>query len=146
MSNKRAESLIKRCRCSPSCYKWLRPDTRRKHYSNANPDGVLESDLGSDSDVEMEVEPNGAVEENSDTVSEDDADIVISDGQSTPSDELSEEEDWLVYNEEDEIAQETPKDIVEQLRDWCGPGIEEKLYRINPSLTLTENRTSHDYG
>jgi hypothetical protein len=54
MSN-RLDSLTKRCRCSPSCYKWICPETRRKHYSVANPDEVLDSDLGSDS--EMVVEP-----------------------------------------------------------------------------------------
>ena len=150
MSNRLAGSLTKRCRCSPSCYKWIRPETRRKHYSAANPDKVLDSDLGSNSDVEMVAESNDEEKEasgNSDpsksravtdmkvdlpyseNASEDDA---ISDDHSMSSE--ADEEDQLAYNEEEDIA-ETPKDIVDRLRDLCGPGIEEKLYRISMSLS-----------
>ncbi|KAG6379825.1 hypothetical protein JVT61DRAFT_10373 [Boletus reticuloceps] len=142
MLNKLADSLIQCCQCSPSCYKWLHPETRRKHYAAPDPENVLDSDLGSD-DIKMEKTSSGTEEETSDfpcsdNTSEDDADSVISDGHLVWS--RSNKEDQLVYNEEEEIAQESPKDIVERLHDWYGPRIEEKLYHIRHLMITDKDR------
>jgi hypothetical protein len=46
------DSKVKRCRCSPSCYKWLGYEARQKHYRKADDAEMLNSDHGSDpSDV-----------------------------------------------------------------------------------------------
>jgi hypothetical protein len=46
----------KRCRCSPSCYKILGQEARRRHYRKADERYILASDYGSD--VEMTVHTN----------------------------------------------------------------------------------------
>ena len=78
----------------------------------------------------------------SENTSEDDADHVISDAHSVSS-EADEDSDQLAYNEEEDVA-ETPKDIVDHLRDWCGPGIEEKLYCISTSFSHVIGRLISD--
>ena len=111
---------------------------------------MLINGLGLDLDVEMVVESNDKEEEASgnsnssksravtdmkvdlpysENASEDDA---ISDDYSMSSE--ADEEDQLAYNEEEDIA-ETPKDVIDRLRDLCGPDIEEKLYRISTSFS-----------
>ena len=111
---------------------------------------MLINGLGLDLDVEMVAESNDKEEEAlgnsnsskscavtdmkvdlpySENASEDDA---ISDDYSMSSE--ADEEDQLAYNEEEDIA-ETPKDVIDRLRDLCGPDIEEKLYRISTSFS-----------
>jgi len=39
----------KRCRCNPDCYRFLGFTTRQVHYQEADPDVMLDSDVGSES-------------------------------------------------------------------------------------------------
>ncbi|KIK78895.1 hypothetical protein PAXRUDRAFT_16629 [Paxillus rubicundulus Ve08.2h10] len=43
-------NTVKRCRHSPHCYQFLKPETRRRHYATANAAEILPSDYGSDDD------------------------------------------------------------------------------------------------
>ena len=43
-------TMRKRCRCRPSCYKWLELPSRKKHYQKANESTMLPSDYGSNTE------------------------------------------------------------------------------------------------
>ena len=49
-----SQHILKRCRCSPSCYKWLRRKAREQHYHNANQADMQDSDFGSDADMDSD--------------------------------------------------------------------------------------------
>ncbi|KAF8124535.1 hypothetical protein EV363DRAFT_1177932 [Boletus edulis] len=134
MSNK-PEPVLKRCRCSPSCYKWLHHRTRRKHYSTVDPDQLLSLDLGSNSDVGMQDESGEEEEEESLDGSEPSEADEVSSVASEVRSVQSEEGDELAYDEEEELVDEHLEDIIQQLRDWHGPGKEERLHQIRAHLS-----------
>lgn len=146
--------MLKRCRCSPSCHKWLRERTRRKHYSTVDPEGLLSSDLGSDSDVGMqdesdEEDPDESLDNSEsgeagsitsaqlagpvEMRDEDEVSSVVSDVGSVQSEEGDSDE--LTYHEEEELADKELADIIEHLRDWHGPGKEERVHQIRAYLS-----------
>ena len=126
--------MLKQCRCSPSCHKWLRERTRHKHYSTVDPEGLLSSDLGSDSDVGMqdesdEEDPDESLDNSEsgeagsitsaqlagpvEMRDEDKVSSVVSDVGSVQSEEGDSDE--LTYHEEEELADEELADIIERL-------------------------------
>ena len=146
--------MLKRCRCSPSCHKWLCERTRRKHYSTVDPEGLLSSDLGSDSDVGMqdesdEEDPDESLDNSEsgeagsitsaqlagpvEMRDEDEVSSVVSDVGLVQSEEGDSDE--LTYHEEEELADEELADIIERLRDWHGPGKEERVHQIHVYLS-----------
>jgi hypothetical protein len=64
MADNTVQEVLKRCR-HPGCYKFLKRETRRKHYARIDPDDILPSDSGSDSDMD---ESDGQSNEDIETI------------------------------------------------------------------------------
>ena len=117
----------KRCRHSPSCYKFLITSTRKKHYAAANADKALCSDFGSsDSDDDQISSPP--------TQS---AHIDLQADADGPSD-LDEPSDLELFEayafREDDVCRDEDlsgnDEMIAILEDWQGPTKAEELHSL----------------
>lgn len=157
MTDNTGQEVLKRCR-HPGCYKFLKCETRRKHYARIDPDDILPSDSGSDSDMD---ESDGQSNEDIETIpaapmddpmvvdrlsqadASDDEDSALTslegDDNSpdtqhdifSPSDSDIEELEEFVFNEgdNDPHVQRTLEEMLQRLQDWRVPECEINLYQ-----------------
>ncbi|KIK90811.1 hypothetical protein PAXRUDRAFT_800236 [Paxillus rubicundulus Ve08.2h10] len=141
-------NTVKRCRHSPHCYQFLKPETRRRHYAIANPVEILPSDYGSDDD------PAESGSDDEILLSNNSSDNNSHGGSSHPSSEQESESDLdskslqvpyesdhshfdipqaghLEFDKHEEASVQLEAeldDVIELLRDWYGPGLEKKFH------------------
>ncbi|EGO04686.1 hypothetical protein SERLA73DRAFT_149095 [Serpula lacrymans var. lacrymans S7.3] len=133
---------MKRCCCSPSCYRWLTKGVRDQHYTKADPMEALESDDGSNSSsLGSDMKLSTSLYKLKDTVEEENE---LEDGaeggdglkETTGEGDILEENynvlNDLKFNEDDNNMNLhlTLEEMENQLRSWLGPEIDEELYNI----------------